>query len=83
MSCTILTRGAVGAAARVHDRMPVLLDHAAAMRWMRPTTNPAELLAEAAEEGARTAGTLDSWQVAPLRGDGPKLMEPAEAMMLF
>lgn len=53
------------------------------MRWMRPTTNPAELLAEAAEEGARTAGTLDSWQVAPLRGDGPKLMEPAEAMMLF
>lgn len=83
LSCTILTRDAVGAAARVHDRMPVLLDHATAMRWMWPTTNPAELLAEAAEDGARTAGTLDSWQVAPLRGDGPKLMEPAEAMVLF
>ena len=83
LSCTILTRTAVGAAARVHDRMPVLLDRAAAMRWMRPTTDPTGLLADAAEEGARTAGTLDSWQVAPLRGDGPKLMEPMEQATLF
>lgn len=83
LSCTILTRTAVGAAARVHDRMPVLLDHATAMRWMRPTTDPTELLADAAEDGARTAGTLDSWQVAPLRGDGPGLMKPMEQATLF
>ena len=83
LSCTILTRDAVGAAARVHDRMPVLLDRAAAMRWMQPATAPATLLADASEEGARMAETLDSWPVAPLRGNGPELMKPVEAMTLF
>lgn len=83
LSCAILTRDVVGAAASVHDRMPVLLDHATAMRWMQPTADPAGLLEEAAAQGARLSETLDSWQVAPLQGEGPELMEPVEAMTLF
>ena len=83
LSCAILTRDAVGAAARVHDRMPVLLDRAGAVRWMRATEDPAGLLAAAADQGARMAGTLDSWRVAPLRGDGPGLMEPMAEATLF
>ena len=83
LSCAILTRDAVGAAARVHDRMPILLGRTMALRWMQSTTDLTGLLAEAAEEGARMAETLDSWQVAPLHGDGPELMEPVEAMTLF
>lgn len=83
LSCTILTRDAIGAAARVHDRMPVLLNHAAAMRWMQPTADPATLLADATIQGAHMAKTLDSWPVAPLRGDGPELMEPVMQATLF
>lgn len=83
LSCAILTCDTVGAAARVHDRMPVLLDRVTAMRWMQPATDPATLLADATEEGARMAGTLDSWPVAPLRGDGPELMEPMGQAALF
>ena len=50
---------------------------------MQPTADPAGLLEEAAAQGARLSETLDSWQVAPLQGEGPELMEPVEAMTLF
>lgn len=83
LSCTILTREAAGAAADVHDRMPVLLDRATAEWWMRPTPDPTGLLADATDQGARMAGTLDSWPVAPLRGDGARLMEPMTEATLF
>jgi putative SOS response-associated peptidase YedK len=47
-SCAILTRGAVGPAADVHDRMPVVLSKDSESAWLDPSiTDPAKALAAA------------------------------------
>lgn len=50
-SCAILTRAGMGAAAQVHDRMPVVLDEAGARAWVDPALDdPAALVARHARE---------------------------------
>lgn len=52
VSCAILTRDAVGAAADVHDRMPVLLSKNLEQPWLDPKiTDPAPALAAALGNG--------------------------------
>lgn len=51
-SCAIFTRGAVGPAAEVHDRMPVLLSKDSEQAWLDPqVTDPARAMAAALEQG--------------------------------
>ena len=52
----------VNALPRVHDRMPVILDTAAARRWFEPGPPPAELL------GPYPAAAMTAWRV----GDAAK-----------
>jgi len=50
-SCAILTRDAVGAAADVHDRMPVVLSKVSEQAWLDPKiTDPAQAIATALEQ---------------------------------
>jgi putative SOS response-associated peptidase YedK len=51
-SCAILTRDAVGAAAEIHDRMPVVLSKDAEAAWLdQKITDPARAMAVAIENG--------------------------------
>jgi putative SOS response-associated peptidase YedK len=54
-SCAILTRDAVGAAAAVHDRMPVVLSKDAEPDWLDSNnTDPAQALANALKDSIST-----------------------------
>jgi putative SOS response-associated peptidase YedK len=53
-SCAILTRDAVGPAADVHDRMPVILSKDAEQAWLDPKIGDAAQAATIAREGSVT-----------------------------
>lgn len=83
-TCTILTRQAEDQCALVHDRMPVLIPDTDSARWLNPAREPHAILRAANQTARHMAGRLDSHQVAPLRGNGPDLIEPAPSQgMLF
>ncbi|MEK0306967.1 SOS response-associated peptidase [Bifidobacterium favimelis] len=76
LTATILTTRAEGGAARVHDRMPVLLDDDLCDDWLDPQVDGGTILPRAAGAGARLSTRLSMRQVAPVKGDGPDLIEP-------
>ena len=78
LTCTILTREAVGAAAQVHDRMPVLVGDDLIDDWLSPQADAVRLLPEASDRGAELSQHLASHTVRRLKGDGPQLIEPDE-----
>ena len=76
LTATILTTKARGDAARVHDRMPVLLSPDLYTNWLNPAVDGATLLDQVRSSGARLSSRLEMFQVAPLTGNGPQLIEP-------
>lgn len=76
-TCTILTRQAEDRCALVHDRMPVLIPDTDSARWLDPAREPHAILRAASQTARHMAGLLDSHQVAPLHGDGSKLITSA------
>ena len=78
-TATILTRDSAGILAPLHDRMPIALEPDDYDRWLDPShTEGAQLIAEVSERAATSAGPWDHYEVAPLRGDGPDLLERKE-----
>ncbi|RBP99877.1 SOS response-associated peptidase [Bifidobacterium xylocopae] len=75
LTATILTTQAQGRAAEVHDRMPVLIDQALVDDWLDTAVDGAKILPTAARQGLALSTRLHSWQVGPLKGDGPQLTE--------
>lgn len=74
-SCAILTRASVGAAATVHDRMPVVLDEAGMAAWNDPDlTDPDAVINTHAREDF--ALTPVSTRVNQARAEGAQLIEP-------
>jgi putative SOS response-associated peptidase YedK len=76
-SCAILTRDAVGPAAEVHDRMPVLLSKDAQPAWLDSNNiDAARALATALENGI---GTIEHYPVNPrvniASNDGESLID--------
>lgn len=73
-SCTIITTEANAFMKELHDRMPVILgpDHWDA--WLKANATQDEL--QALLKPCPPAW-LRAWQVKPLRGEGPQLIEPA------
>lgn len=77
LTTTVLTRASTGPLAEIHDRMPVFLDDALAADWLDPTRAADALMLGAVADGAaRVAQTLEPRAVAPIRGDGPELINP-------
>lgn len=76
-TCTILTRQAEDRCALVHDRMPVLIPGEGPARWLKPASDPHAVLRAANQAAHDMIGRLDSHQVAPLHGDGSKLITSA------
>lgn len=77
-SCTVVVTDANAVIAPIHDRMPVILSHEQARRWLNPKTPVDELR-------ALLAPAPDAWfEVFPVstrvnspRNDGPDLVQPA------
>ncbi|MGI9123129.1 MAG: SOS response-associated peptidase [Mycobacterium sp.] len=78
LSCTVVTTDAVGALARVHDRMPLVLAEGDWGRWLDPDAPvPADLLAEPPDISGlamREVSTL----VNKVANNGPELIAPAD-----
>ncbi len=71
-TCTIITTEANAWMQDLHTRMPVILGHDSWEAWVDPRAPQAvlqSLLRPAPEDG------LQAWQVRPLHGDGPSLIE--------
>lgn len=71
-SCTIITTEANEFMRELHTRMPVILPPEALGQWLSTGASPADLLSllRPAPENV-----LQAWQVRPLKGDGPDLIE--------
>jgi putative SOS response-associated peptidase YedK len=80
-SCTIVTQPANALLAQYHERMPVVLDHAAALAWLDSTALASDdalaLLAPIADDAVdvRNVGAA----VGNVRNDGPNLIEAVAA----
>lgn len=75
-TCTILTRRAEGQCAEIHDRMPVIIPPSRVQPWFDSGTDAQTALRDADRVGGGAVRLLASHPVAPLRGDGPRLIEP-------
>lgn len=75
-TATILTRDAEASIQDIHDRMPVFVDHHDLAGWLDPEdTDGATLIERASEYTSRLAPRLRYYPVAPLRGEGPELIQ--------
>lgn len=80
-SCTIVTQDARGVLARIHDRMPVLVDPTHWSAWLDPATDdPDSLLARVLADGA--VEELLTYPVSTLvnkpGNNGPELLAPVD-----
>ncbi len=80
LTCTIITTDATDDVGRIHDRMPMTIDHSQWSAWLDPTVGAdaaAALLVPAA------TGRLDAYPVSTrvnsVRNNGPELLEPVAA----
>ena len=77
LTATILTRAAAGPAARIHDRIPVMLPRSEWDAWLDPTIAGDHALVQHAVAASQPViERLAVHEVAPLRGDGPELIAP-------
>jgi len=80
-SCAIITTEPNALVARIHDRMPVILDPAAESLWLDPTLTDPEAVLDYLRPCP--AGLLVAYPVSPRvsspREDGPSLIEPLAA----
>ncbi len=78
LSCAILTMGAKGPMAEVHDRMPVVLPDAAFDEWMDPARNDPAKVADTIRRHALSGEFVHymvSVAVNNSRAEGPQLVE--------
>lgn len=80
LTATILTSDAQGALAGIHDRTPVVLPEEWWDQWLDPHTTGDQDLVDAAVTASRPlAAGLRFYEVAPVTGNGPELIEPVGA----
>ena len=79
LSATILTTDAQGSLAQIHDRTPVPLPEEWWDQWLDPATEGDQALVDAAVAASReVVESLNFYEVAPITGNGPELIEPIE-----
>jgi len=81
LTCSILTRGAEGPAADVHDRMPVILPQQAHSTWLDPEQTDAGKVLGIAREVAVTQVEFYAvnQRVNNAKNQGAELVEPLQA----
>lgn len=77
LSATILTQEASGRLRGLHERMPVVLPEETWDQWLDPNTvGDQEFVDAAVAASAESVEGLRFYEVAPITGDGPELIEP-------
>ncbi|WP_035875476.1 SOS response-associated peptidase [Cryobacterium sp. MLB-32] len=77
LSATILTADAQGPLSAIHDRIPVALPEETWDQWLDPHTVGDQEFVDAAVAASRSlAESLRFYEVAPVVGNGPDLIEP-------
>ena len=76
LSATILTQEASGRLRGLHERMPVVLPEETWDQWLDPHAVGDQDFVDAAVAAADSADSLSFYEVAPLEGNGPELIEP-------
>ena len=77
LTATIMTMDTVPSLASIHDRNPVMLPREWWDVWLDPTTEGDQAFVDAAVHAAQpVAQSMTFYPVAPVRGDGPELIEP-------
>jgi putative SOS response-associated peptidase YedK len=77
LSATILTQDAQGPLAQIHDRTPVALPEDWWDQWLDPAAEGDQALVDAAVAASTTVmESLNFYEVGPVKGDGPELIEP-------
>lgn len=77
LTVTMLTSDAIETLGHIHDREPVPLPRVWWDRWLDPEVEgDAHLVHDAVDAALDVAQHLVHHEVAPLRGDGPQLVEP-------
>lgn len=83
VTAAVLTTGAVGPLAQVHDRMPLVLPASAWDAWLDPDRDAASVAELVGPPSAELVAALELRPVSPLvnsvRNNGPELLEPAVA----
>ena len=78
LTTTVLTRASAGQMDRLHTRMPVIMSASLLNEWLDPHEPGSQLLVDAVSDASVTeAEGLIMYPVAPLRGDGPELIQPS------
>jgi len=76
LTATILTMATVSELASIHDRNPVPLPAVLWSQWLNPDfRGTQELIDEAVQAAIPVASTLSFHEVAPLKGNGPELIQ--------
>lgn len=79
LTATILTMAAPEPIAWLHDRAPVVLAPSDWDWWLnRETSADRDFVTEAVARSIPVASSLTTYEVNPLRGDGPQLLQPAD-----
>lgn len=77
LTATILTMATVPELASIHDRNPVPLPPTLWSQWLKPgVKGTQELIDEAVRAAIPVASTFSFHEVAPLKGNGPELIQP-------
>jgi putative SOS response-associated peptidase YedK len=77
LTATILTMNAVPHLAPIHDRNPVPLPSSFWQQWLDPSLVGDQDLVDAAVAAAvPVASSLDYYEVAPVTGEGPEVIQP-------
>jgi putative SOS response-associated peptidase YedK len=86
-TCTIITTGATGRLAPIHERMPVRLAEPAWARWLDPRVEDPRVLAALLDPADPELRELEVRPVVPLvnrvANNGPELLAPAVVETLF
>lgn len=79
LSATILTMDASGGLAEIHDRVPLIIPSSFWSMWLDPDTVGDQSLVDAAVASSTEPTESLQWhRVAPVRDNGPHLIEPSE-----
>lgn len=81
LTATILTMDAAPQLAEIHNRNPVVLPRDWWSDWLNPGLEGDQKFLDAAVQAAQpVADALDFYEVAPLRSEGPGLIEPLNSL---
>ncbi|WEV73323.1 SOS response-associated peptidase family protein [Bifidobacterium sp. ESL0798] len=83
LTATVMTCAATGDAAKIHDRMPLLVAQDMTEQWLDRNVDGSAIISDIHNEGLPISKNLDYYETAePKQGeDGPRCVQPLEKVV--